>query len=49
MGCQHSGELMNLMRALLREGYTDEEVRKIAGGNFLRVLGQAQDYAAGLH
>jgi len=49
VGCQHSGELMNLMRALLREGYTDEEVRKIAGGNFLRVLGQAQDYAAGLH
>ena len=45
VGCQHSGELVNLIRALVREGYTQEEIEKIAGGNFLRVLRQAQAYA----
>jgi len=28
----------NIVRWLVREGYTDEEIRKVTGGNTLRVL-----------
>lgn len=44
-GCNHSGEIFNLVRELLREGYSQEDVDKILGGNFLRVLNQVQTYA----
>jgi membrane dipeptidase len=30
---------------LMKRGYTDEQVKKILGENFLRVMGQAEDYA----
>lgn len=35
----------NLLRALLKRGYSDEDVGKIAGGNVLRAMGQAEDVA----
>lgn len=45
VGCNHSGEFFNLVRELLREGYSQEEIDKILGGNFLRVLNEVQSYA----
>ncbi len=44
-GCQNAGEYFNLLRALKAEGYTDEEISLIVGGNFLRTLQLAQLYA----
>ncbi|HVT58846.1 MAG TPA: dipeptidase [Thermoanaerobaculia bacterium] len=37
-----------LIAELLRRGYTDEEVKKVAGGNLLRVLREAEQVAAKL-
>jgi len=36
----HAGRLPNLTRALVDRGYTDEQIRKMLGGNFLRVFRQ---------
>lgn len=43
-GVAHAGELANLTCALIREGLTMKDLRGIWGGNFLRVMQQAQDY-----
>jgi microsomal dipeptidase-like Zn-dependent dipeptidase len=45
MGLAHAGELINLTRMLLREGYSEADLRKLWGENFLRVMHQAQTYA----
>ena len=37
-----------LLGELLRRGYSDEDVRKVAGGNLLRVMRGAEAVAAGL-
>ncbi|MBN1651130.1 MAG: dipeptidase [Bacteroidales bacterium] len=37
-GCYDVSELPNITIELLRRGYTEEEIMKIWGGNFLRVL-----------
>jgi microsomal dipeptidase-like Zn-dependent dipeptidase/gamma-glutamyl-gamma-aminobutyrate hydrolase PuuD len=44
-GCQNAGELIHLLRALKAEGYRDEEIALITGGNFIRTLELAQLYA----
>ena len=44
-GCASASELINLTRALLKEGYSEEEIEKIWGGNFLRVMNQVQTEA----
>lgn len=44
-GLAHAGELINLTRALLREGYSENELRLLWGENFLRVMRQVQEYA----
>jgi membrane dipeptidase len=36
----------NLVAGLLRRGYSEEDIRKILGGNLLRVWQAAEDYAA---
>lgn len=41
-GCASASELINLTRALLAEGYSEEEIEKIWGANFLRVMNQVQ-------
>lgn len=41
-GCNSTSELFNLTRALLAEGYTAEDVSKVLGGNFLRVMKTVQ-------
>lgn len=45
-GLANAAELINLTRRLMAIGYTDEDLRKLWGANFLRVMQQAQDYAA---
>ena len=41
-GLHRHTELSNLTRGLVERGYTDEEIRGILGGNFLRVLEQVR-------
>lgn len=41
-GCRASNELVNITKELLRRGYTHNDIRKIWGGNMLRVMRQVQ-------
>ena len=41
-GLADSSELLNFTRQLLRKRYSDEDIQKIWGGNFLRVMAEAQ-------
>ncbi len=41
-GFADASEAMNVTAALLERDYTEEEVKKIWGGNFLRVFGEVQ-------
>ncbi len=42
IGCRASNELINITVRLLKEGYSETDIAKIWGGNFLRVLHVAQ-------
>ena len=42
-GCAHAGELLNFTRLLLKQHYSEEDLRLIWGGNFLRIMQQVQD------
>jgi len=42
IGCSATNELINITVRLLDEGYSEEDIRKIWGGNFLRVFGEVQ-------
>lgn len=46
IGCNDSSELINFTRRLLFERYSEEDIRRIWGGNFLRVMEQVQNAAA---
>lgn len=48
-GCNASNEMVNITRELLRLGYSSESIKKIWGGNLLRVMQTVQDYAARKH
>lgn len=41
-GLMHSGDFINITMELMRRGYADEDIAKIMGGNWLRVLDQNQ-------
>ena len=41
-GCASAAELINFTRRLLRERYSEEDIRLIWGGNFLRVMEEVQ-------
>lgn len=43
-GLAHAGELINLTRALLRERYSESDLRLLWGENFLRVMREAQGF-----
>lgn len=43
-GLAHAGELINLTRALLRERYSEADMRLLWGENFLRVMHEAQGF-----
>lgn len=42
IGCNDSSEVINMTRRLLLERYSVESIRKIWGGNFLRVMEEVQ-------
>ena len=42
-GMANSSELINFTIELLRRRYSEEDIAKIWGGNWLRVMRQAQD------
>lgn len=44
-GCSSASQLRNVTRELLRRGYSDADIEKIWGGNWLRVMQQVQDAA----
>lgn len=41
-GCADASELINFTRRLLKERYTEDEIRLIWGGNFFRVMDKVQ-------
>lgn len=45
-GCFDASELPNLTIEMVRRGYTEEEIIKIWGGNFLRVLSKNEELAS---
>jgi microsomal dipeptidase-like Zn-dependent dipeptidase len=42
IGCADASEVINLTRRLRAEGFSRQEIEKLWGGNFLRVMRQAQ-------
>lgn len=42
-GCRHAGQLLNITAGLIERGYTEEEIAKIWGGNFLRVMREVEE------
>ena len=46
-GFNDASEAMNVTAELIRRGYSDDDVRKIWGGNFIRVLREVEEVAAG--
>lgn len=42
IGCASASELINFTRRLLHERYSEEDIRRIWGGNFLRVMREVQ-------
>ena len=42
-GCASASEIINFTRRLMSERYSEDDVQKIWGGNFLRVMQQAQN------
>jgi microsomal dipeptidase-like Zn-dependent dipeptidase len=48
-GFQNEGEGQNVTAELLRRGYSEKDIAKLWGQNFLRVWGEAQQAAKSLH
>lgn len=44
-GCNGDNDLIQITMRLIERGFSDEDIAKIWGGNFLRVLSNAQKYA----
>ncbi|MGW8181373.1 MAG: membrane dipeptidase [bacterium] len=44
-GCSDVSGMKNITRELLRRGYSRDDITKIWGGNFLRVMAEAQSLA----
>ncbi len=43
-GVANAGELLNLTRLLLKEGFTEDDLRKLWGANYLRLMNQWQKH-----
>ena len=43
IGCASASELINFTRALLKERYSEEDIKKIWGENFFRVMREVQN------
>ena len=46
IGCRAANELINITIRLLKEGYTEEDIRKIWGANLLRTMAEIQSAAS---
>lgn len=44
IGCAATNELINITVRLIEEGYTEEDIRKIWGGNLLRLMAEVQAF-----
>jgi membrane dipeptidase len=44
-GCKDASQMMNITIELIRRGYSDEDIKKIWGENFLKVFREVQAYA----
>ena len=42
IGCSSAAQLLNVTRELLRRGYSESDIEKIWGANWLRVLSEVQ-------
>ncbi|WP_236264127.1 gamma-glutamyl-gamma-aminobutyrate hydrolase family protein [Dysgonomonas sp. Marseille-P4677] len=42
IGCQGSNDMINITVKLIERGYSEDEIAKIWGGNFLRVMSEVQ-------
>ena len=42
IGCASASELINFTRQLLKQRYSEADIRRIWGGNFLRVMEEVQ-------
>ena len=45
-GIESAADLPKITEALMLRGYTDSQLRKMLGGNLLRVFRDVQDFAA---
>ena len=45
IGMEHQGKLPALTEALVVKGYSEEDIRKILGGNLLRVMAEVERVA----
>jgi membrane dipeptidase len=45
-GCYDVSEMGNITLELVKRGYTENEIRKIWGGNFMRVMNKTEKVAA---
>jgi len=43
VGLENTGKIINITKELLKRGYSEQDVQKILGGNFLRVLRKVCD------
>ena len=48
IGWMNASETFNVTAELVRRGYSQDDVAKIWGGNFLRVMADVEDVAASL-
>lgn len=48
-GCNASNELINITKALIKEGFTQQDMEKLWGGNFLRIMTQVQSVTEKFH
>ena len=42
IGCSNAAQLLNVTRELLRRGYSESDIEKIWGANWLRVMSEVQ-------
>jgi len=39
-GIEHTGKMANLTKEMMERGYSEERIKKILGGNFMRVFNE---------
>lgn len=44
-GWNGANDIINIATLMVEDGYSEDDIRKVMGGNFLRVMQEVQDYA----